>query len=32
MLLRIGYGYADGTGTLPRPEQLANSRRLSPTH
>ena len=23
VLLRIGYGYADGTGTLPRPDQLA---------
>lgn len=23
VLLRIGYGYADGSGTLPRPEQLA---------
>ncbi len=23
VLLRIGYGYADGTGTLPRPDRLA---------
>ena len=23
VLLRVGYGYADGTGTLPRPDRLA---------